>query len=175
MEVEGLVVIRAGTGTFVSEQGFDRAVDLLAHRLLAEREVLADILELRLILEPQIAALAAQRAIEADKQRLAEILREQAEQVDRGETGAAADAAFHTAVAAATHNQALERLRAALSDVLSATRDEGLQSPERSALSLASHQAIFASINAGDAGGASEAMSRHITEVDRVLSRPEKT
>ena len=90
LELDGLVMIRSGAGTFVSEEGFDAAVDLLARRLLAGREALADIVELRLVLEPQIAALAAQRATADDKERLTAILNEQEQQVLRGETGAAA-------------------------------------------------------------------------------------
>lgn len=171
LEMEGLVVIRAGAGTFVSEQGFDRAIDLLAHRLLAEREVLADILELRLILEPQIAALAAQRATAEDKRRLSAILKEQEEQIARGETGAAADTAFHSDVASASHNQALERLSVALVDLLAPIRDEGLQTAHRSLQSLQTHRAILAAIREGDEQAARLAMREHIVGVERGLSQ----
>lgn len=174
LELEGLVVIRPGAGTFVSEEGFDAAVDALARRLLAEREALADVVELRLLLEPQIATLAARRATPEDKERLEAILKEQEEQVARGETGAAADAAFHTAVASASHNQALVRLSATLGDLLAPSRDETLQTPERSHRSLKSHRSILSAIQQGEAEAARQAMTEHIVSVDPGLSRAAK-
>ncbi|MBI4310919.1 MAG: FadR family transcriptional regulator [Chloroflexi bacterium] len=171
LEQEGLVATRSGAGTFVSEEGFDAAVDVLAKRLLAGREVVADILELRLLLEPQIAALAAQRATAGDKEQMAAILREQEAQVAEGETGAAADVAFHSTVASASHNQVLERLSATLADLLSPIRDEGLQTPDRSYSSLRTHRAILQAIEAGDQEAARLAMQEHIEGVERELSQ----
>ncbi len=170
LELEGLVTIRPGSGTFVSAEGFDAAIDALARRLLAERQVLADIVELRLLLEPQIAALAAQRATPGNKQQLAAILKEQEEQIAQGKTGAAADTAFHSAVASASHNQALERLSSTLVDLLAPIRDEGLQTPERSQRSLQIHRAILEAICAGDEQAARLAMQEHIVGVERGLS-----
>ena len=171
LELEGLVVIRPGLGTFVSEEGFDAAMDVLARRLLAEREALADVVELRLLLEPQIANLAAQRSNDEDGRRLEAILGEQEEQIQRGETGAVADTAFHSAVASASHNQALLRLSANLVDLLATSRDEGLQTPERSYRSLASHRRILEAIREGEAEGARQAMREHIVSVNPTLSR----
>ena len=171
LELEGLVVIRPGAGTFVSEEGFEAAMDVLVRRLLAEREALADVVELRLLLEPQIAALAAQRATREDRERLETILREQEEQILRGETGAVADTAFHSAVALASNNQALVRLGATLADLLAPSRDESLQTPERSHRSLKSHRTILSAIQQGDAEAARQAMTEHIVSVDPGLSR----
>jgi len=170
LEREGLVTIRSGSGTFVSAEGFDAVVEALARRLLDGRQVLADITELRLILEPQIAALAAQRATAEDKRRLAAILKEQEEQIALGDTGAAADAAFHSAVASASHNQALEGLSATLVDLLAPIRDEGLQTPERSQRSLHIHRAILEAVCAGDGQAAQLAMQEHVVGVEQGLS-----
>ena len=171
LELEGLVIIRPGTGTFVSEEGFDTAMDVLARRLLAERESLADVVELRLVLEPQIAALAAQRATLEDKGRLEVILKEQEEQILRGETGSVADTAFHTAMASASHNEALVRLSATLVELLAPSRDESLQTPERSHRSVNSHRTILSAIQQGDAEAARQAMTEHIVSVDPSLPR----
>ena len=171
LELERLVVIRPGAGTFVSKEGFDAAMDVLARRLLAEREALADVVELRLVLEPQIAALAAQRATPEDKERLETILKEQEEQILRGETGAVADTAFHSAMASASQNQALVRLSATLVELLAPSRDESLQTPERSHRSVKSHRTILSAIQQGDAEAARQAMTEHIVSVDPGLPR----
>ncbi len=171
LEIEGLVVIRPGSGTFVSEEGFDAAMDVLARQLLAHREALAEVVELRLLLEPQIATLAAQRASTEDKQGLRAILQEQEEQISRGGTGVDADTAFHSAVAAASHNQAMKRLSVTMVDLLAPSRDESLQTPERSLRSLRSHQSILAAIDAGAPQAAEQAVRDHIEGVDRELSQ----
>ncbi|MBI2171398.1 MAG: FadR family transcriptional regulator [Chloroflexi bacterium] len=171
LERDGLVVIRPGAGTFVSEEGFDAAVEALAQRLLEERQALADITELRLILEPQIAALAAQRATREDRNHLLAMLKEQQRQIAAGETGAAADTAFHSAVAAASHNQALERLSAILVDLLAPIRDEGLQTPDRSLRSLATHRAILEAVQRGDTEASRQAMQEHILGVQQGLAQ----
>ena len=171
LELEGLVVIRPGAGTFVSEEGFDAAMDVLARRLLAEREALADVVELRLVLEPQIAALAAQRATLEDKGRLEVILKEQEEQILRGETGAVADTAFHSTLASASHNEALVRLSTTLVELLAPSRDESLQTPERSQRSVKSHRTILSAIQQGDVEAVDQAMTEHIVSVDPSLPR----
>ncbi|MBI2871944.1 MAG: FadR family transcriptional regulator [Chloroflexi bacterium] len=169
LELEGLVVTRPGAGSFVSEEGFDAAVEALARRLLAGREELADVAELRLLLEPQVAALAAQRAVQEDKDRLEAILQEQSQQVQQGGSGADADVAFHSQVAAASHNQALVNLSGALADLLAPVRDETLQTPERSQASLASHRTILDAVMRGGAEAARQAMREHILGVNRSL------
>lgn len=171
LEIEGLVVIRAGAGTFVSEEGFDAAMDVLARRLAAERESLADVAELRGILEPQVAALAALRATPEDVERMGRILAEQQQQIASGESGARADTAFHSAVAAASHNEAVTRLGVMLVDLLAPVRDESLQTPQRSARSLRSHRTILAAIREGDAETARAAMTHHTQSVSPGLSK----
>lgn len=173
LEIEGLVVIRPGAGTFVSEEGFDAAMDVLAQRLLAEREALADIMELRLILEPQTARLAAERATSEDRAGMVQILEEQQQQINRGESGVVADTAFHSAVAAASHNHALERLSGTLVDLLAPSRDEGLQSRDRSLRSLRTHTEILDAVQSGDGEAAYQAMRIHIVGVDREINRTE--
>jgi DNA-binding FadR family transcriptional regulator len=58
----------------------------LAQLLIEEKDALADIFELRKLIEPQIATLAAERATAEDIQRMRQLLDKQREQVQRGET-----------------------------------------------------------------------------------------
>ncbi|MFQ5861148.1 MAG: FadR/GntR family transcriptional regulator [Dehalococcoidia bacterium] len=169
LELQGLVVSRPGAGTFVASESLDGVIHTLAQELLAGREALGDTLELRLLLEPQVAALAAQRATEEDKSAMRAILEEQARLVEGGLSGAEADVAFHTALARSTQNRALVRLGGSLVDILALSRDESLQTPHRSRQSLESHQAILLAIEQGDTEGARQAMERHITSVDGAL------
>ena len=91
-------------------------------------------------------------------------------QVRQGKTGAAADAAFHSSVAVASHNQALVSLSTTLVELLAPMRDETFQTPERSFRSLSSHLAILDAILRGDVEATRRAMEDHILSVDRSLS-----
>lgn len=164
LSLKGLVVSRPGTGTFV-------ATGILEASAVPpeDERALRDIFELRMLLEPPIAALAAQRATPADIERLRAILTEQAEQVQQGITGAEADQAFHSALAEATGNSALLRLSATLMAVLAPTRDERLQTPQRIRLSIQSHQRILDAVAAGNLKEARQAMEEHIGRVDLML------
>ena len=169
LELQGLVVSRPGLGTFVADESVDGVLQSLARELLAGRGALEDIFELRLLLEPLMAFLAAQRASPEDQAFMESILKEQERLVDLGESGASADVAFHTALARSTHNQAMVRLSGTLVDLLAPSREESLQTPQRSGQSLKSHRAILRVIEQGEAEEARRAMEQHIARVDRAL------
>ena len=79
------------------------------------------------------------------------------------------DAAFHSALAEATHNRALLQVGATLMKVISPSRNESLQTTERARLSLASHRRIVTAIQAGDSVEARRAMEEHIRSIDPKL------
>ncbi len=170
LELQGLVVTKHGSGTFIDTQSLDAVATLmtssLGEGLGAGEAQLRDIFEVRHLLEPQIAALAAKRATPEDAERLAAILIEQQRQILEGETGVDADTEFHFALATATHNTALVKVVSAVEDVLRQSRDQSLQQPGRPERSLASHRQILAMVRAGDHLGAREAMEHHLTAVE---------
>ena len=117
----------------------------LAKLLIEEKTALADIFELRKLIEPHIAALAAERATKKDIERMKSILEKQSA-VSRGETGVDADAELHFAIGQATQNQALEKLVSGLMEILSHSREESLQTLDRRKASIESHRKILAAI-----------------------------
>ena len=170
LELQGLVVIRRGSGTFINTEAIETVVALLASTLSAGNETMKEIFEVRHLLEPQIAAVAATRADASEVQRLTEILEEQQQQIAKGATGVDADTAFHFALAAATHNSALLKVVSAVEDILRLSRDRSLQEPGRAQRSLASHRQILEKVMAGDAEGARLAMEYHLTSVEPDVS-----
>ena len=167
LELRGLVVSRQGSGTFISGMAPEELISSFAG-LTEEGKSLPDIFEVRFLLEPPIAALAARRVTPQDLERLEAALREQEDRIRREGSGAEADVAFHSALAEATHNQALMRLGSALIEVLAPSRDERLQNRRRSELSLRSHREVLEALKAGDPDAARAAMEAHIGQVDRV-------
>ena len=169
LELQGLVVSKRGSGNFVNTNDLDSIVALLATTLSTgpgAPGTLEDIFEMRHILEPQIAEMAALRANAEDVVRLSEILEEQEQQIYRGETGVDADAAFHFALASATHNTALVKVISAVADILRQSRDQNLQAPGRAQRSLESHGQILENVMAGDPLQARRAMDHHLAVVE---------
>lgn len=164
LELQGLVTTRHGSGSFVNTQSLDAVATLMAPD--DGNGGLEDIFEMRHLLEPQIAALAARRATPADIQRLSLVLEEQQRQILEGETGVDADTEFHFTLAIATHNPALVKVVNAVEDVLRLSRDRYLQRPGRPERSLHSHREILEMVRAGNDSGARRAMDHHLTTVE---------
>ena len=164
LELQGLVVTRHGSGSFVDTQSLDAVATLMAPNNGSGG--LEDIFEMRHLLEPQIAALAARRATPDDIERLATILEEQQRQILEGETGVDADTEFHFTLATVTHNPSLVKVVSAVEDVLRRSRDRYLQQPGRPERSLHSHHEILDMVRAGDDAGARHAMDHHLTAVE---------
>ena len=168
LELQGLVTIRPGAGTFVRDSAAAPPNDALVAYLANGSEALIDVFEMRHILEPQIAALAARRSIPEDILRMEELLVVQGRQIAQGETGARGDTAFHFAIAEATHNSALVKVITAVADILGQSREEPFQVPGRPQRSLSSHRYILDMLRSGDAEGAREAMEHHISVVEPI-------
>ena len=170
LELQGLAVSKHGSGTFINTQSLNAVATLmtssLGEGLGADEAQLHDIFEVRHLLEPQLAALAAQRATPEDVERLSSILVEQQRQIMEGETGVDADTEFHFALATATHNAALVKVVSAVEDVLRQSRDQSLQQPGRPQRSLDSHHEILEMVRTGDHSGARSAMEHHLTVVE---------
>lgn len=164
LELQGLVVTRHGSGSFINTQSLDAVATLMAPDNGSGG--LEDIFEMRHLLEPQIAALAALRATAGDIERLTAILEEQQRQILEGETGVDADTEFHFTLATATHNPALVKVVNAVEDVLRRSRDRYLQQPGRPERSLHSHHEILEMVRAGDDAGARRAMDHHLISVE---------
>ena len=176
LELQGLVTSKQGSGTFINTQNLNAVASLMTFSLIESlgggEAQLKDIFEVRQLLEPQLAALAAQRATSEDEERLSAILVEQLRQIMEGETGVDADTEFHFALATATHNTALIKVVSAVEDVLRQSRDQTLQQPGRPERSLNSHRRILEMIQAKDDLGALAAMEHHLTEVEPFSINP---
>ena len=170
LELQGLVISKRGSGTFINTDNLESMVALIASTLTSGADTGVDnlkhIFEMRHMLEPQIAALAAQRANEQEGAELESILEEQVRQIAGGGTGVDADTSFPFAMASATHNSALVKVVSAVEDILRRSRDQSLQEPGRPQRSLASHREILSMIQTGDAEGARRAMEYHLTAVE---------
>ena len=160
LAAKGLVVARPKTGTQVRERRYWNLIDpdVLAWRLEAEPgdELFVHVFELRRLLEPAAAALAASRASEAEVEQLAAAYAQmQATVSDDPDTYIAAHLRFHTIVLEACHNELLAHLASTLRAVFRASfaRTHG-----GAVKTLPMHEAVLDAIQSGDGAKAETAM-----------------
>jgi GntR family transcriptional regulator, transcriptional repressor for pyruvate dehydrogenase complex len=176
LENQGLIVSRTGTGNFVADLPVESLIGPLARLLIDEKRALADMFEMRKLIEPHIAALAAERASRNDVAQLKRIVAKQTEAVNRGETGVEADAELHFFISRTTRNQALQKLVSGLMEMLSRSREESLQTDERRGSSIEAHRRIVTAIEKHDRLKARSEMLRHIEQVEEsVLLIPRRS
>ncbi|MEA2247250.1 MAG: GntR family transcriptional regulator, transcriptional repressor for pyruvate dehydrogenase complex [Solirubrobacteraceae bacterium] len=136
----------------------------------AERTVLADPLEARLMLEPPIAARAAERGREADLDEIERCLTAMEEAAAAGESVIAHDSAFHVAVASATGNRTLVQVVSALMDALQESRDVAYDRRDAAQVGIADHRHVLEAIRAHDPARARRAMRKHLSHVERLVA-----
>ena len=125
LESMGLIEIRSGEGTYVASPA-DSLVSPLASAFRLRKDALREIFEARRIIEPEIAALAAQRATPSQVDALEAILKDQSRQIANGESGMEADTVFHSTLAQAAGNKVFLRLDDAMVDSLREARELSL-------------------------------------------------
>lgn len=105
-----IVIIRQGSGTFISEKK-GVADDPLGFSMMEDRRGLTeDLIQVRLMLEPQLAALAAQNASEEDLKQLERIEKELEELIGQRMDYSMKDSQFHEQIANCSHNQIMTNL-----------------------------------------------------------------
>ncbi len=164
LELRGLIEGRQGGGTFVRALSTDDLIPSMASALLAGAEM-DQLMEVREMIEPHIAELAALRATPEAIGELATLLELQAARVERGEIPIEEDTAFHNALAVTAGNGVLQRMLQLIVDLLEASRARWFQFPDRPAKSLAGHRLVLEAIRRGDGAGAYEAMAAHVRSV----------
>jgi GntR family transcriptional regulator, transcriptional repressor for pyruvate dehydrogenase complex len=172
LENQGMVISRPGSGTFITAVNVEAIIPPLASLLSRGKDALVDLFEMRCLVEPGIAALAAERATPADILRLKEICAAQEQEINRDTSAVDSDAAFHLTIGRATHNAALQRLVASIVEILKPIREKSLQTPSRAHKSLASHREILVAIERHDPELARQAMQRHIQAVEQNVLAP---
>jgi len=176
LEMQGIIDSRQGGGTFVRTADTEALVPPLAAAILRGRRELAEVLEVRELIEPGIARRAAVRATDEHLGELESLLERQRECIAQGRPFVDEDTAFHYTLARAADNHILLRLHNVILDLLRESRQSYLHVPDRPQTSLRGHEAILNAVRARDAEAAYDASLEHITEVrDGILRALEAT
>ncbi|MBE9389005.1 FadR family transcriptional regulator [Vagococcus salmoninarum] len=157
---KNIVEIRRGKGTFVSERP-GLIDDPLGLSFLSNQAFLsADLLEVRQIIEPAIAKLAARnRTSENIDDMLASCLAVE-EAIALGKNHTEEDMLFHTAIAKGTQNQVIPNLIPIIHSSISAFIEETNNVLKQE--TITTHREILAAIKSGSEEQAEEAMKEHL-------------
>lgn len=158
---KGVLEIRRGAGTYViSDMSID--YDPLGLQGIADKNVLAkDLVDIRLILEPEIAARAAINASEEDIVKIKNLCDRVEWQIENGESYIDSDIAFHSAIAESAKNVVIEQLIPIIDTAVMMFVNVTHKRLRRE--TIETHRAITEAIESHDAIGARAAMSMHLT------------
>jgi GntR family transcriptional repressor for pyruvate dehydrogenase complex len=172
LEVMGLVRSRQGGGTVVQQVTAELLNIPLSSLLIRESGLVAELLEVRTMLEPPIAARAAERISPDEIAALEQILKRQREKMLRGESTVEEDSEFHYAVAVAARNAVLRKVVDLMMDLLRESRSRSLDVAGRLKRSYSGHRRILQAIRQRDAPGAEAAMLLHLQSIQTLLLKP---
>ena len=167
LQAAGHVQTRHGIGTFVVGAGDGGAFRIAPEQMATLRDVIA-VLELRIGVETEAAALAAQRRTEEDLTRMRGALDAVSTAIEAGRDAVAPDFQFHLAIARATQNPHFSELMATLgARIIPRARldgDEAMNEARRAYLRRVNleHESILDAIASGDADAARAAMRMHL-------------
>ncbi len=164
----GLVVQRQGQGTFVGTYDAGEK-NPIVKAIEDQNTSLEDLLEVRMGLECNAAALAAIRSDESDLKAMGQCIEEMENEVKQGRLGNDADASFHMAIAYASKNPLHILIMRNFHDYLLHGIRENLRSlyedPENIVTILKQHKQILGDIRSRDAEKAYAAVKNHINFV----------
>ena len=179
---KGLVVTGPKLGTRVLPAAqwnwFDPEVVAWQSRAGLSRELLRDLQELRAVVEPAAARLAAERATPFDMAEIEAAYAGMRQAVERGGDYVRHDLAFHLGLLQASHNLMLTQMGKALGALLRTSFEISTTRPEGPANSLPLHRAVLDAVLAR-APSKAERASRVLiagaqADIDAVLASPRK-
>lgn len=161
LQIAGILRSRTGSGTYVS----DNAPMVIETRelaaILSNPDYLHDLVEARYVLEPQLAAMAAQASTPEETKRLFDIVDGMREKNDRFSLMTLGHR-FHRALAEASHNRVLISVYLSLESQLRGMRVLDSLTLEVYQQGIEDHKNIADAVFRGDARVAKQQMRQHL-------------
>ena len=174
LEVEGMIEVRTGSGIYVQSTTQPKsAKGQTAIDTSAEWGPL-EVMSARILVESEVAALAAQNAQKKDVKAIRAGLQQMKQEAARNEMPREGDEAFHEAIAQACGNSVLldtvQRFWLARKGPLFARLGDYFEHPASWQAAIAEHQAVLDAIEAHDASAARKAMQKHLKQAHKRYS-----
>lgn len=161
IESIGLVKIEHGRGVFVTGA---RAADLAGHFQNVSTGLLVALAETRRILEPELAALAAERGAVEELARIEWLAKQMEEEARQGLDFVDPDVQFHRCIAQAAHNPILSRMMESVNDLLLESRKLTSLEPGMTVRAVRYHLLIADALRSRNAPQARLLMLAHMND-----------
>jgi DNA-binding FadR family transcriptional regulator len=167
LESKRLITRRPGRGTIIQPPSAE-ADDL--KRISPQGADRNDVAELRLVVEPTIASLAASRATAANLLVLQDIIDQSYNQLNAADS-LRLDLEFHTLLAQAAGNPLLASLHGLMAEWAADARRHSHSTAKARRESARGHQEIFEAVRSADPEAARTAMERHLSQVGELIEQ----
>jgi GntR family transcriptional repressor for pyruvate dehydrogenase complex len=164
---KGILSVRQGRGTSVNPVDEWNTLDPEVFMLLHGDMVFEELSEMRRIIEPELAALAAVNITPLELEELRAIA--DLPESDSSEQHVERDTLFHLQIARATHNPVLLMVLSSISELLRESRRRTFAVQGELAKARNWHEMIFTAIEEHDPQAARQAMGEHIIQVRDAL------
>jgi GntR family transcriptional regulator, transcriptional repressor for pyruvate dehydrogenase complex len=164
---KGILESRQGAGTYVTARDKDVLSAGFEEVFTAQRTRLKQIFEVRRILEPCVAELAAERASQRDIEELKILVCDQQRCILSNGDDADLDARFHLVLGRASGNTILSDLLAALNVTIDDSRSDVLRTPGRRKHSPEAHLRIIDAVERRDGALCHALMVEHLLTVEK--------
>jgi len=171
LAAKGIIDVRQGHGSTVNPVDQWNTLDPDVLMLVHGDNVSQALVEVRRIVEPELAALAAERITPEELEKLRAV--SELPEDDTVEQHVERDTHFHLCIAQATHNPVLLIMISSITQLLRESRRRTFVVPGELAKARAWHHAIFVSIEEGNPNAARDAMAAHLEQVRNALERYE--
>ncbi len=160
---------RQGDGTYVCALDESALLDSFGLAIQAQKELIREILEFRLLLEPQIASLAARHITPEELDRLKIIVCDQERKILAGSEDSQLDAAFHLGLATASKNRVIKQVMDTVDGILNESRSGPLWTDTRRRASIIGHLRVIDALENRDPDMAFTAMRDHLAAVAEIV------
>ena len=171
MELIGMLESRVGDGTFVCPRSEFLSRPLLWAFTGTDHHELRDIMEARVLLEKDLAGLAAERGSTEEIDKIADAVQMMRDSIARNTSILDADMTFHLAVADAAHNEVLRNAVQLLRNLMRQWIFLKLLMPDVPLKVLKRHEAIYLAIRKRDPEAARNAMWKHLDETVALVTQ----
>ena len=170
LEYLGILESKSWLGTIVSTNRNDSLIERISKASnFHPKKLISELMELRWMLEPKIAALAAQKATDNDLKVIEHSLNLLEKKKDTIDIGFNTDKQFHLAIVRATHNETLLGITEPIMEMLMGFRERLAEVPGRRKKANKEHRLIYEAIRHHNAGKARINMQRHVDKVKEIL------
>lgn len=177
LQLTGILTSKPGKGTYVSEQALRNIHNMELISIIENESTLIELMEARLIIEPDLAYLAAQRATDEDIKKLEEVIHKGKKALAEKKYSFDIGMEFHMLILEISRNRILGDFMKSITDHLIAQRAKIMLehlSEYILEVEMGEHKKMLEFIREGNGEMAKEYMRKHIANSMQIIIEKQK-